>query len=79
MGMTEEAEFSAGSRKIAEAMGHLEGAKTIVGGGDTAGYVESLMHEDPSLKFSLVSTGGGASLELLCGKQLPGLEVLENR
>lgn len=79
MGMTEEAEFSAGSQKIAEAMGRLEGVKTIVGGGDTAGYVESLMNKDSSLHFSLVSTGGGASLELLCGKQLPGLEVLEDR
>ena len=79
MGMTEEAEFSAGSRKIAEAMGHLDGATTIVGGGDTAGYVESLMKEDKSLNFSLVSTGGGASLELLSGETLPGLEVLQNR
>lgn len=79
MGMTEEAEFSAGSRKIAEAMGHLDGVKTIIGGGDTAGYVESLMKEDDSLHYSLVSTGGGASLELLSGKELPGLEVLANR
>lgn len=79
MGMTEEAEFSAGSKKIAEAIGHLDGVKTIIGGGDTAGYVESLMREDPSLHYSLVSTGGGASLELLCGKELPGLEVLANR
>ena len=60
-------------------MGRLEGVKTIIGGGDTAGYVESLMNKDSSLHFSLVSTGGGASLELLCGKQLPGLEVLEDR
>ena len=52
---------------------------TIVGGGDTAGYVESLMKEDKSLNFSLVSTGGGASLELLSGETLPGLEVLQNR
>ena len=80
MGMTEEAEFSRGSQLIAEAMGRLGAdVKTIIGGGDTAGYVESLMRKDASLHYSLLSTGGGASLELLSGKTLPGLEVLQNR
>lgn len=79
MGMTEDAEFANGSRQVAEAIGHREGVMSIIGGGDTAGYVESLMKGDPSLKYTLVSTGGGASLELLSGKQLPGLEVLNDR
>ena len=77
MGLVEDSRFAYGSQMVATAMGHSTGL-TIVGGGDTAGFVEGLLR-DPnhsSLKFSLVSTGGGASLELLCGKKLPGLEVL---
>ena len=60
-------------------MGSLLDATTIVGGGDTAGYVESLVKQDGNnLQFSLISTGGGASLELLSGKKLPGFEVLQD-
>ena len=74
--------WSFGSFAIARAIadntrsGKLE---SIVGGGDTTGFVESVLKEEPHLTFSLVSTGGGASLELLSGKELPGLEVLRNR
>ena len=79
MGMTEDERFAKGSRAVAEAMGSLLDATTIVGGGDTAGYVESLVKQDENnLQFSLISTGGGASLELLSGKKLPGLEVLQD-
>lgn len=79
MGMTEDERFAKGSRAVAEAMGSLLDATTIVGGGDTAGYVESLVKQDGNnLQFSLISTGGGASLELLSGKKLPGLEVLQD-
>ena len=78
MGMAEDERFAAGSKAVAEAMGSLTDAMTIVGGGDTAGYVESLLKAGADLKFGLVSTGGGASLELLSGKKLPGLEVLQD-
>ena len=79
MGMTEDERFAKGSRAVAEAMGSLLDATTIVGGGDTAGYVESLVKQDGNnLQFSLISTGGGASLELLSGKKLPGFEVLQD-
>ena len=78
MGMAETAEFSTGSRKIAEAMGHLSGANTVIGGGDTAGFVESLMKEDPSLSYTMILTGGGAGLKYLLDENLPGLEVLQN-
>jgi phosphoglycerate kinase len=47
-----------------------------VGGGDTAAFVDQQHLDD---QFGFVSTGGGASLELLAGKKLPGLEVLKTR
>jgi phosphoglycerate kinase len=50
-------------------------AQTIVGGGDTVPVVEAANLAEC---FSLVSTGGGAMLEFLAGKKLPGLEVLES-
>jgi len=73
--------FSHGTRQIVEAMigdsnRHINKPFTLVGGGDTAGYVESMgLVED----FNHVSTGGGASLELMSGKALPGVEVLLNK
>ena len=62
-----------------EMMGEKEDAETIVCGGDTTGFVENLMLEHSNLKYSLVSTGGGAALEFLLGKKLPGIEVLETK
>ncbi|HYH74486.1 MAG TPA: phosphoglycerate kinase, partial [Candidatus Saccharimonadales bacterium] len=49
---------------------------SVVGGGDTVGYVESRNLVDA---FNHVSTGGGASLELMSGKKLPGVEALQNK
>lgn len=78
LGMVEDERFARSSHDVAVALGKSS-AKTIVGGGDTTGFVESVLKDEPDLTFDLVSTGGGASLELLSGKKLPGLEVLEDR
>jgi len=74
MGVFELAPFAAGTRGVAEAMVHSPGM-TVVGGGDSAAAIRLLGLDEAA--FSHISTGGGASLEFLEGKQLPGLTVLE--
>ncbi len=76
VGVFEKEPFAVGSREIAHTLVELTaaGALTLVGGGDTAA---ALKHFGLSEKVSFVSTGGGASLELLSGKSLPALEVLQ--
>lgn len=75
MGVIEFEPFSRGSHRLAEAIARLE-ATTIVGGGETVAVVERLGLEG---KFSHVSTGGGAALEFLEGRELPGVAALEDK
>lgn len=77
LGYAEDPAYATASTITAEMMGEHGDATTVVCGGDTTGFVENLMKGHPNLSYSLVSTGGGAALEYLCGKKLPGLEVIE--
>ena len=73
VGLFEFDQFAIGTNSLAKCLGSLEGVTTIIGGGDSAAAIEKLGIGD---KFTHISTGGGASLEFLEGKKLPGVECL---
>ena len=73
MGVFEFSNFQEGTRTIARALTEIDGM-TVVGGGDSAAAIRALGFKDD--EFGYISTGGGASLEYLEGKELPGLVAL---
>jgi phosphoglycerate kinase len=75
MGVAEWQSFAAGTRAVAQAATEIDGL-SVIGGGDTAAAVRDLGFRDD--EFGHISTGGGASLEYLEGKTLPGLAVLDD-
>jgi phosphoglycerate kinase len=75
MGVFEFAAFATGTQVVAQALADLDGF-TVVGGGDSAAAIRRLGFRDE--EFGYISTGGGASLEYLEGKALPGITVLEH-
>jgi phosphoglycerate kinase len=74
MGVFEFANFAAGTKTVAQALTQIKGM-SVVGGGDSAAAVRALGFQDS--QFGYISTGGGASLEYLEGKELPGLVALD--
>ena len=76
MGVFENPDFQAGTIGVMDAIVKQPGVKSIIGGGDSAAAAINLGRAD---KFSWISTGGGASLELLEGKELPGLAALTDK
>lgn len=75
-GVFEIPEFANGTFEVAKTLANLEGATTIIGGGDSVAAIEKAGLKD---KMTHISTGGGASLELLEGKVLPGIDCIEDK
>ena len=76
MGVFEDPRFAKGTIEICKALAELDGATTIIGGGDSASAAKNLGFAE---KFSHISTGGGASLEFMEGKELPGITIIPEK
>lgn len=76
MGVNEFSRYAVGTKAIAQQLANLKNAFTLIGGGDSAAAAISLGFKD---KFSWISTGGGASLEYMEGKILPGIASVQNK
>ena len=76
MGVFEKPQFAKGTEEICKTLAQLDGATTIIGGGDSASAAKNLGYAD---RFSHISTGGGASLEYMEGKELPGIAVIKEK
>ena len=76
VGLFEFDQFATGTNKIANCLANLEDCTTIIGGGDSAAAVTKAGLSD---KMTHISTGGGASLEYIEGKVLPGIECIPNK
>jgi len=76
MGVFEVDKYAVGTEEVCKAISKLEGATTVIGGGDSAAAAMKLGFKD---KFTHISTGGGASLEYMEGKVLPGIAIIEDK
>ena len=79
LGLAEKPGFAISSTDLAQTLGRASDLISVICGGDTTGFVENLQKKEPDLQYSLISTGGGAALELLSGVELPGIEALEDK
>lgn len=79
LGKVEDPAYATSSTIVAKTIGENSTLESIICGGDTSGFIEGLRVVDNDLNYTLVSTGGGAALELLLGGELPGITGLEDR
>ena len=76
MGVFEDPRFANGTKEVCKILANLDDAMTVIGGGDSAAAAIQLGFKD---KFTHISTGGGASLEYMEGKELPGIAIIQEK